>query len=128
MRDMYMKKFDYLFMIMCVALTPLAAVAAPKRSEMVKVGAFSKRTTGVVKSITDGDQGCYYELKDAKGRSFTETAGFELCDPKFKRLYKGKKVFLSYKVEKVMADDCEGNPECTRHKNDAVVKKIKVIK
>jgi hypothetical protein len=125
---MYMKIFAHPFVIMCVALTPLAAVAAPKRSETVKVGVFSKRTTGVVKSITDGDQGCYYELEDAKGRSFIETAGFELCDPKLKRLYKGKKVSLSYKVEKVMADDCEGNPECTRHKNEAVVKKIKVIK
>lgn len=115
-------------MSFAILAAPLSAGAAPKQKDTVKVGRFTKRAIGTVQSITDGDAGCYYELGDAKGASFTETADFELCDPKFKKRYKGRKVMLSYKIEKVMADDCEGNPECPRHKYEPVVKKVTVIK
>ena len=111
-----------------VIASSAAAGAAPWAGRTVKVGPFTKKTVGTVKSITDGDAGCYYELKDAKGATFTETAVFDLCDPKKKRIYRGKKVSLTYKIEKVMADDCEGNPDCKRHKHDAIIKQIKIIK
>lgn len=113
------------FLIFAVSIS---ASAAPKQMDIGKVGPFTKRIIGTVKSITDGDAGCYYELKTTKGEVFTEIADFELCDPKMKKRYKGRKVKLTYKVEKVMADDCEGNPECTRHKSEAVVKKVTIIK
>lgn len=123
-----MKRLAQIVVAIGVLAAPSIAGAAQKPSTTVRVGALTKRAIGTVKSITAGDVACYYELYDLNGASFTELADFELCEPKKKKLYQGKKVALTYRVEKVVADDCEGNPECPRHKDAAVIKKLRLLK
>ncbi len=121
------KRLAPIVVAIVIAAAPATAVTASQQSGAITVGAFTKRATGTVKSITAGDVACYYELEDAKGSSFTELADFELCEAREKRLYRGKKVALTYGVERVIADDCEGDPACARHKDAAVIKKVRLI-
>ena len=123
-----MKQFARIVVAVSVVAAPATAGATSKQNATMRVGAFTKRTIGTVKSITAGDVACYYQLEDAKGASFTELADFELCEPKERRLYQDKKVSLTYGIEKVIADDCEGDPECARHKDAAVIKNVRLIK
>jgi hypothetical protein len=125
--DASLKRLAKIVVATSLLAAPATAEAASQLTGTIKVGAFTKRAIGTVKSITAGDVACYYELEDAKGSSFTELADFALCEARDKRLYQGKKVYLTYGVEKVIADDCEGNPACARHKDAAAIKKVRLF-
>jgi hypothetical protein len=121
--DAPLKRLAQIVIALCVMAAPATVGAGSKQSATTRIEAFTKRTIGTVKSITAGDVACYFELEDAKGAWFTEMADFELCEPKQKRLHWGKRVSLTYGVEKVIGANCEGNPDCARHIEAAVIKK-----
>ncbi|MGN6182380.1 MAG: hypothetical protein ACTHQM_01860 [Thermoanaerobaculia bacterium] len=89
----------------------------------VRVGKETKKTTGIVRDVQSGDVACYLTLTDAQGREFTELAGFEICE--MPSLI-GKRVTLTYTLGKVMADECQGDPECTKSRTVALVSAVKV--
>lgn len=64
-----------------------------------------------IKSLMPGDRACYIELDDAEEVASDEMASFELCE---RQDLIGKRVHLRRKPTPVMADSCEGNPECTK--------------
>lgn len=99
-----------------------AATAVPDR---VKIGNETKNTSGVLIGLQSGDVACYLTLKDQKGKEFTELATFELCE--MTQLV-GKRVRLSYRIESVLADSCQGDPECKDTQKVALVNAIKVLK
>ncbi|MBF0137066.1 MAG: hypothetical protein H7833_06615 [Magnetococcus sp. DMHC-1] len=86
-------------------------------ADMVEVGGVTKKSSGMLISAISGDVACYLEMKDSTGKTFTEMAVFEICD-RFEsdKNSIGKVVKLTYRVEKVLADACNGNPECNKSK------------
>jgi len=107
------------------ALTMGAAAAAAQTPGTVKIGNEVKKTSGVVVSLEAGDVACYVTLKDDAGKEFNELADFSICETKPSLV--GKRVALTYKLEKVMADECQGNPDCTKTKTVALIIAAKVI-
>jgi hypothetical protein len=99
-----------------------AATAVPDR---VKIGNETKNASGVLIGLQSGDVACYLTLKDQKGQEFTELAIFEICE--MTQLV-GKRVRMSYRIESVLADSCQGDPECKDTQKVAIVSTIKVLK
>ena len=93
-------------------------------SESVKVGNEIKRTSGVLTRLQSGDVACYLTLKDKKGTEFTEMAIFEICE--LQKMV-GKRVLLGYRIESVIADSCQGNPECQDTRKVALVSEIHAL-
>jgi hypothetical protein len=105
-------------------LTVTTLRAAPPSVDTVKIGKETKKTIGVVMEAVSGDVSCYVKLKDDRGVVFDEMAGFEICEqPKLV----GKRVMLTYSLEKVLADECGGDPECKKTKTVALVTSVRVL-
>lgn len=93
-------------------------------SNTVKIGNETKQTSGLLTALQSGDVACYLTLKDDKGKEFTEMALFEICD--MTKLV-GKRLRLSYRIESVIADSCQGDPECKDSRKVALVSAVKVL-
>ena len=104
-------------------ICPLAVTAQDVPT--VKVGQATKKTIGTVTATNSGDVACYLTLKDDRGAEFKEMADFEICDQK--PPLKGKRVALTYRLQNVMADDCQGNPDCKKTRSVALVSAAKMI-
>jgi hypothetical protein len=91
----------------------------------VKVGNFTKTAVGTVMEMNSGDVACYISLKDDQGKAFEEMADFSLCEQP--NTFQGRRVRLSYALDKVMADACQGNPSCTKTQTVALVRTLTVL-
>jgi hypothetical protein len=91
----------------------------------VKIGQATKKTVGTVTATSSGDVACYLTLKDDRGVVFEEMAKFEICDQK--PPLKGKRVSLAYVLQNVMADECQGNPDCKKSRTVALVSAARII-
>jgi hypothetical protein len=99
----------------------LAACALPALAQSpgtVKIGKETKKTAGVITDLQAGDVACYITLKDDQGAEFNEMADFSICE---NQGLIGKRVTLTYKLGNVMADECQGNPDCTKTRTVALV-------
>jgi hypothetical protein len=105
-----------------LAVFPFAATAQSPGT--VKVGKEIKKTVGVVTELQAGDVACYLTLKDDKGAVFHEMGDFEICE---KSSLIGKRVTLTYKMGNVMADECQGNPDCMKTRRVPLVTAVKVM-
>ena len=94
-------------------------------SSTVKIGNETKKTIAMLTELQSGDVACYLTLKDNKGKEFTELAAFEICE--MTQLV-GKTVRLSYRIESVIADSCQGDPECKDTRKVALVSAVKALK
>jgi hypothetical protein len=112
--------------LLCAA--SFAAPAFAGEPPTVKVGDFTKIAQGKVVSMNAGDVACYIEFSDASGEKHSEMADFSLCEPKSEKRYKGKNVAFTYEIGDVLADECQGNPDCGKSKKAALIKTMKVIK
>lgn len=92
-------------------------------AQTVKIGNETKKTSGVVVSLESGDIACYVTLKDDKGVERTEMADFEICE---KRSLIGKRVELTFELQSVMSEECQGDPDCTKTRNAAVITGVRV--
>jgi hypothetical protein len=90
----------------------------------VKVGSQTKQASGIIVSMEAGDVACYVNLKSDKGTAFREMANFEICEQE--RALKGKRVNLTYEMGKVLADSCQGNPDCKKTQTVVLIKTAKV--
>jgi hypothetical protein len=106
------------------ALAGGALHAGTPSSDTVQVGGETKKAIGVVTALEAGDVACYIALDDDQGISFRELADFAICE---KTSLVGKRVKLAYRMENVMADECQGNPDCTQSKRVALVTSVKVL-
>lgn len=107
--------------------TLLAAPLMARAQEVptVKIGQATKKTVGTVTATNSGDIACYLTLKDDRGAVFEEMADFEICDQK--PPLKGKRVTLTYSLQKVMSDECQGDPACKKTRTVALVTAARVI-
>ena len=78
----------------------------------VKVGKETKNAFGTVVDMNAGDIACYIDFKDDKGAEFSESGDFEFCENPKK--YVGKRFALTYKLSKVQAASCQGDPDCKK--------------
>lgn len=84
----------------------------------------SRQDTAVVRSLTDGDRGCYVVLEDERGDTFDRIAPFDLCE---RQGLVGRRVRLTLGPGEVSADSCQGDPECTASQTVEVLKAMEEI-
>ncbi len=91
-------------------LIPTMALAqAPAK---VKVGNDVKNAFGTVTEMNLYNFRCYIGFTDDQGAEFTETADLAFCnDPD--KLY-DKRHVLTYKLSKIQAESCQGDPKCNK--------------
>jgi len=94
---------------MLAVLLPFSVAA--QGVETVKIGQQVKRAFGIVTGMNAGDTACYLKLKDNRGATFEEMAGFDFCE---QRSLVGKRVALSYILQSVMSPECQGDPACKK--------------
>jgi hypothetical protein len=108
-----------------VLLVVLPALASAQGPGTVQVGKESKKTSGVLVSAEAGDVACYLTLKDDKGVEFRELADFDICEKQASLV--GKRLQLKYSLENVLADECQGDPDCKKSKTVALVVAAQVV-
>jgi hypothetical protein len=101
--------------------TDTAAADSVLAAEPPSAPAGPRQVTAVVRSLTDGDSGCYVVLEGEDGGSFDRIGPFELCE---RQELTGRRVRVTLGPGEVMADSCQGNPECTERKTVEVVKAL----
>ena len=107
---------------LAVPAAALAQSATPHG--MVKVGDQLKRNIAVVTQLQNGDRACYVVMKDPAGKEFTELGSFDICAMHII----GKRVTLTYKMEEVMAESCQGNPRCMKRDRVPLIVDAKVMR
>jgi len=121
------RRTPYTALIAIAALSAITAVpllASAPGPGTVQVGKETKKTVGIVTEVQAGDVACYLTLKDEKGAVFQELADFEICE---KPGLVGKRVTLTYTLGNVMADECQGNPDCSKTRKVALVSAVRVM-
>lgn len=111
--------------VFLAALLALPPVARAQEVPTVRIGQVTKKTVGTVTATNSGDVACYLTLKDDRGAVFEEMANFEICDQK--PPLKGKRVTLTYALQKVMSDECQGDPACKKTRTVALVSAARII-
>ncbi len=109
--------------LLTAMLTP--ALAFAQAGATVKVGKETKNVFGTIVNMQDGDIACLLEMKDDKGREFFESADFDICQKR--KTLMGKRVALTYKMSKVMAESCQGDVNCKKSDIVALVTSVKVV-
>lgn len=99
--------------------TGFAQVAMATPADSVKIGGETKATLARVKELQNGDAACYMLMTDRAGREITEAADFEICAKEPTLI--GKDVRLTYKLARVLAASCGGNPDCCKTERVALV-------
>jgi hypothetical protein len=94
---------------------PVAAQSVPT----LTVGKERKMTQGKLLSAESGDVACYLQLEDLDGEPFSEMAEFEVCEAADALI--GRDLQLGYRLGSVMAQSCQGNPDCTDSDEVALV-------
>jgi len=109
---------------MLTMMTVVTLHAAASSDDTVKIGKETKKTIGILTKAAAGDVACYLTLRDDRGVVFEELADFAVCEqPKLV----GKRVRLTYSIENVLADECQGDPDCKKSKSVALVKSVEVL-
>lgn len=117
------KRMAGVLLLATLVAAPLMARA--QEVPTVKIGQATKKMVGTVTATNSGDIACYLTLKDDRGVVFEEMADFEICDQK--PPLKGKRVTLTYSLQKVMSDECQGDPACKKTRTAALVTAARVI-
>lgn len=78
--------------------------------------------SGTVTLMQAGDHACYVDLKQSNGAVVSLKASFEICEMDIVN----KKI--SYKLEEasIMADSCQGDPECTESEKVNIITSVTV--
>lgn len=106
----------------CALLTALAfypLLSASQGSPPPSAGGEVKNIAGTLLSLESGDVACYLTFQDGQSKKYRELGDFSLCTKS--RPLIGKQVTLSYKLQNVMADECQGNTSCKKTKTVALV-------
>jgi hypothetical protein len=93
-------------------------------ADTLRINGETKQTIGTLREAVSGDIACYLELEDANGERFNESAVFELCeDPSLI----GQRLKLSYTVENVLAEACQGDVDCGQSDRIVLVSAARVL-
>ncbi len=101
------------------ALSAIPLLASAQGAAPPGAGGEVKNIAGTLLGLENGDIACYLTFQGDQGKKYREMGDFSLCT-KGKPLI-GKQVVLSYKLQNVMADECQGNTACKKTKTVALV-------
>ncbi|MBL8524127.1 MAG: hypothetical protein JNN20_10590 [Betaproteobacteria bacterium] len=118
-----MRCFAPSFITILLALAFAAPAAAQPAT--VKIGKETKNAIGTILDLQDGDIACSMVMKDDNGAEFFESGDFDLCMRK--KALIGKRVALTYKMAKVMAESCQGDINCKKSDLIPLVVAVKVL-
>jgi len=79
-------------------------------SPFLAAQSLARPDNGTITSLEAGDVACYVEFSH-DGMAHEAMASFDICEQTH---LLHKKVSLSYSRQKVLADSCEGNPDCSQ--------------
>lgn len=99
-------------------------VAGTAQSAPLRINGELKQTEGVLREAVSGDVACYLQLESASGETFHESAVFELCDDP---ALIGQRLKLSYTVENVLAEECQGDVDCGKSEPVVLVSGARVL-
>lgn len=85
--------------------------------------AAAQPAVATVQDLTVGDRACYVKLTDSNGQVSTEFANFEICDQDIV----GKQVRLTYESGNIMAESCQGDPECAQSETVMLITGAEVL-
>ncbi len=77
-----------------------------------------------VRSVTPGDRSCYAELVDERDRTATAMAVFDLCE---QDAILNTRVRLTYEPVRVMAESCQGDPECRDSETRMLISRVEPV-
>lgn len=77
-----------------------------------------------IRSLTAGDRACYLEVEDEQGQRREEMASFELCE---RNDLVGKRARLRFEPAQVMAESCQGNPDCKETETVQLVQDVELL-
>jgi len=109
--------------LLIALLTP--ALAFAQTDGKVKIGKEIKNAFGTIVNMQDGDTSCLLEMKDDRGAEFFEPADFDICQKR--NTLRGKRVALTYKMSKVLAESCQGDVDCKKSDIVALVVAVKIV-
>lgn len=90
----------------------------------VQINGETKQVEGILRAAESGDVACYLQLEDDAGASFHESAVFELCEDSH---LIGRRLRLSYTVENVLAEECQGDVDCGKSDRVVLVSAARVL-
>jgi hypothetical protein len=97
-----------------------AAVAA----EALVINGEARPVEGILREAVSGDVACDLQLENDAGDTFHASAVFELCeDPSLI----GQRLKLSYTVENVLAEACQGDVDCGKSDQVVLVSAARVL-
>jgi hypothetical protein len=107
-----------------VALLLAGACALPALADTLRINGEIKQTVGVLREAVSGDVSCYLQLESDAGETFHESGVFELCeDPSLI----GQRLKLSYSVENVLDESCQGDVDCGESDQVVLVTSARVL-
>ncbi len=123
MQNVFISRLRSYALLAALATSPLLAGAqgtAPPGS-----GGEVKNIAATLLGMENGDSACYLSFQDGQGKKYKEMGDFALCAKN--RSMIGKPVTLSYRLQKVMADECQGNTACKKTKTVALVTAVTAV-
>lgn len=94
------------------------------RGQTLDIEGETKHTVGVLREAVSGDASCYLQLESDSGEIFHESAAFELCED---ASLIGQRLKLSYSVENVLAESCQGDVDCGKSDRVVLVTSARVL-
>ena len=93
--------------------------------DTVTIDGQTKQVQGTITDLQSGDVACYLLMKDATGAEFTEMGDYSICDSAPGLI--GKTVRLRYGRAQVLADECQGNPDCGKSRSVVLVELVEIV-
>jgi hypothetical protein len=90
----------------------IATMALAQAPANVKVANETKNAFGTVTEMNVYNFACYIGFTDDQGADFTESAELGFCKDPDK--FDSKRYALTYKLSKIQAESCQGDPKCTK--------------
>lgn len=107
------------------ALGALACPPAFADQGTITLAGETKPTTGTVVSLVNADTACQVELRDDAGETRFESADFELCFQEPSLV--GRRVALTWTEANVMAESCQGDPECGDSERIVLIASARIV-
>lgn len=115
------------FPLSFLAFAVCAFTAAPgfAADGTLVVAGETKPTGGTVISLVNADTACEVELRDDAGQTRHESADFEVCFQEPSLI--GRRVALTWTEADVMAESCQGDPDCEDSERIVLIATARII-
>jgi hypothetical protein len=108
-----------------LAFVCVGAVRPVAAADTLRINGETKQTEGILRAAVSGDVACYLQLETDAGQRFDEPAVFELCEVP---TLVGKRLKLSYTIENVLAEACQGDVDCGLSDQVVLVSAARVLR